>query len=202
MMMEILTALLVVITGFYALVTFRMLKANHAVIELMAEQSENMTRPYVTITPFLLPERIIITLRIVNTGRTAASNLKLTIDRDYYRYGRKNDDNNLAKFVAFNEVIESFPPDAELLFDLAQTSLILCDDADSAVTPALFSITAEYSYSGKTVVEKNIIDLRPYKRTNPNRDVLLTGIKEVGEKIEKGSEKLSRAIESLSLDKG
>lgn len=198
MMTEILTALLVVITGFYAWVTFRMLKANHRVIDLMAEQSENTMRPYITITPFVLPERPVFTIKIANTGKTAARNLKLNIDRDYYRYGRDgNRDDNIADFVAFNNVIESYSPGAEMFFDLAQTFLVFADDADENSTPALFTITAEYSYNDKIVIEKNVIDLRPYKKSNPPIDSLVSGVKEVSEKIEKSGNMLKQAIAEI-----
>ena len=197
--MEILTALLVVITGFYAWVTYKMLKANHAIIGLMNEQSENMVRPYIIIAPFVIPERPVFIIRITNTGKTAAKNLQLKIDRDYYRF----DDNryNLAEFTAFNEVIESFAPGAEMFFDLAQTFVVLADDADPSRTPRKFCISAEYSYNDKTVIEHNIIDLHAYKHSNPPRDAMVTGVTEIAKQIEKASDNLKQTIQNISSDR-
>jgi hypothetical protein len=197
--MEILTALLVIITGFYAWVTYRMLKANHTIIGLMNEQSENMVRPYITVAPFLIPERPVFIIRIANTGKTAAKSLKLKIDRDYYRF----DDNshNLAEFTAFNEVIDSFAPGAEMFFDLAQTFVVLADDADPNRTPQKFCITAKYSYNDKTVIEHNSIDLHAYKHSNPPRDAMVSGVTEIAKQIEKAGDKLKQTIQNISGDR-
>ena len=54
-MIEILTAVLVIITGFYAWATFRILRANEKVVSVMEKQAVAMGRPYVTVTPFVLP---------------------------------------------------------------------------------------------------------------------------------------------------
>ena len=81
-MIEILTGLLVVITGTYALFTFKILKANENIVKQMRTQQEAMFRPYVSISPIVFPENIIFFLKIKNTGLTSAKNLKLSIDRD------------------------------------------------------------------------------------------------------------------------
>lgn len=47
-MIEFLTALLVIITAFYAWVTYKMLKANERVVETMRNEFEAMQRPYIT----------------------------------------------------------------------------------------------------------------------------------------------------------
>ncbi len=49
----ILTGALVLVTAFYAWATYRILKANERVVEVMHEQAAAIARPYVTITPFL-----------------------------------------------------------------------------------------------------------------------------------------------------
>jgi len=42
---ELLTATLVVVTGFYAWATFRILKANDKVVDVMRKQNEALIRP-------------------------------------------------------------------------------------------------------------------------------------------------------------
>ena len=80
MAIEVLTGLLVIITGFYAWVTYKMLTA-------LQQQAEAVTRPYLTINVFSEPKDVLFYLRIANTGRTGASNVRLTLDRDFYQFG-------------------------------------------------------------------------------------------------------------------
>ena len=194
-MIEILTALLVIITAFYAWATFHILKANKAVVTLMSEQSEALTRPYVTASVFLLPDSPIFTLRIANTGRTPAINLKLTLDNDFQKYGRNSPDHNLSNFIAFKEKIDSFPPGAELYFDLAQSFVIFGKDTDKNLTPTVFTILAEYTYGNKTVIEKNTIDLRPYYMSNLPDNPYIDQLKKLRETIDKASDKIQRELE-------
>ena len=78
----LLTTVLVSITGYYARVTHKMLK-------FMQRQSEAITRPYLTINVFSEPHGVLYYLRIANTGRTGASNVRLTLDRDFYQLGAR-----------------------------------------------------------------------------------------------------------------
>ena len=57
---EVLTCLLVAITGFYAWVTYKMLTA-------LQQQAEAVTRPYLTINVFSEPHSVVFYLRIANT---------------------------------------------------------------------------------------------------------------------------------------
>ncbi|MEW8505505.1 MAG: hypothetical protein AB2598_02295 [Candidatus Thiodiazotropha sp.] len=56
MMIDYLTGALVIITGFFAWATFRILRANEKVVEVMHEQAEAVTRPYVSVDPVLEPD--------------------------------------------------------------------------------------------------------------------------------------------------
>jgi hypothetical protein len=78
-MIEILTFLLVIITGIYAYLTFRILQANRASVSLMASQIEASTRPHVTLS--LERERAgFYSFEVSNRGRSAARQLRLTCD--------------------------------------------------------------------------------------------------------------------------
>ncbi len=83
-MIEFLTAALVFITAFYAYLTHRIAKANRQVVQVMREQSEALTRPYVTVAAVAQPGSPALYLRISNTGKTAAEQLRLELDRDFY----------------------------------------------------------------------------------------------------------------------
>ena len=135
MTLEVLTGLLVIITAVYAVATFRILRANQQAVEVMREQADALSRPYVAIAPFTAPRSHLFRLRIANTGKTAAKSLRLTIDRDFYQYGESR---NLAAMSAFTEPIDSFPPGAELIFGLEQGQKLFAEEVDEKVTPTRF----------------------------------------------------------------
>ncbi|EDW6546188.1 hypothetical protein YI89_004571 [Salmonella enterica subsp. enterica] len=49
MTMEILTAILVIITGIYAFLTYKMSRISERTAQIMNEQTEAMSRPYIII---------------------------------------------------------------------------------------------------------------------------------------------------------
>lgn len=185
MALDYLTGALFIITAFYAWATFRILRANERVVEVMHEQAEAITRPYVSVSPILEPDNPIFYLRISNSGKTAAQKLKLTIDKSFHKFGKKSGESDLASHAAFNEVIESFQPGAEIVFSLAQSFKIFGEEADKELLPQSFTITAEYSYKDKSVKENNIIDLAPYFGANIPQDPYIRKLKDIGKSIEK-----------------
>lgn len=162
MTIEQLTGVLIAITGFYAVVTFFIMRANNRTVAVMGEQIESATRPYVSIGLVTVPNVHLFYLRVTNSGKTGARNVRLTLDRDFYQYGRR-DGTNLREVTAFQESIEQLSPGAEIMFGLAMGPQFVGDDLDSALTPPVFSITATYSYGERTVTEVTTIDSRPYR---------------------------------------
>ncbi len=186
-MIEFLTTILVIITAFYAWATFRILQANDKMVSITREQSEAIYRPYISISTFLVPKSSNLYLRIGNTGKTAAIKLRLEFDRNFYKYGKSEERHNLAGLSAFQDVIDCFPPNAELIFALAQHFVIFGSNSDPNVTPPNFSIKASYSYSQRIVTEVTSIDLKPYLYSQPEPDPLLDRL----EAIEKAIQKIS-----------
>jgi len=184
MVIDYLTGVLILITGFYAWATFRILRANEKVVEVMHEQAEAVTRAYVSVAPILEPDNPIFYLRISNTGKTAANKLKLTIDKSFHKFGEKSGERDLATFAAFNQVIQSFPPGAEITFSLAQSFKLFAEDADKEILPQSFTITAEYSYASKTVKEDSIIDLKAYLGADIPQDPYIRKLKDISKAIE------------------
>jgi len=175
-----LTLALVVVTVAYVIVTYRILRANQRVVTVMKEQLEASLRPYIVVSTFITTGNLIICLKISNTGKMTAENLELTWDRDFYQYGRKEDNYNLKKAYAFQNVIETFVPGAELLFYLGMGFQIFADDTDPKLTPPQFTITATYSYSDKKVSEQTTINLETYRKTSlPPQDAVVTQLKEI-----------------------
>lgn len=188
MIIEVLTGILTLITGIYAYLTFRMAKASEESVKAVRQQSEDALRPYISISPFIRPQALFMYLRIKNTGRTGAQNLRLTIDRDFFQWGEANkSENNLRNQNAFSLPIDSFSPDAELLVALGQGWVLFGEEANPAVTPVKFNITASYEFFGKQVEEVNRIDLHPYVGTEGEHDPIVEELERIRKALEKKS---------------
>ena len=185
MTIDLLTAALVLITAFYAWATFKILRANEKVVEVMHGQAIAASRPYVVVAPLLELDNPIFYLRISNLGRTAATNLRLTIDKSFFKFGEESKDRDLASFTAFNQPIDSFPPGAEITFSLAQGFKIFEGNAENPKLPHTFSVTAEYEFADKKLREVNQIDLRPYLGADVPQDAYLRKLKDMSESLKK-----------------
>lgn len=182
-LITIFTALLVAITAFYAWVTHRILKANEKVVAVMQAQHESATRPYITIKPFTEPGNPILFLEVRNTGLTAASNLRLTLDKDFYPFGERQG-KSLATANAFQYPIDSFAPRSVLSFYLATGPDIFSEKANPDLTPQTFRVTAEYSYAGKAVKEETAIDLKQFLGTRLDELPIVHELKEIRKALE------------------
>jgi hypothetical protein len=185
-MTEILTAVLVLITAFYAWATYRILKANEKVVQVMQEQSEAMTRPYVTVSTTLEADNPIFYLSITNTGRTAARNLRLILDKPFHKFGEPSKDRDIGTFSAFNHPVDAFPPGASMIFSLAQGSVVFAKDADESMLPKRFTVTTEYEYGlDKKVREDHVIDLRPYLNADIPQEAMIRKLADMIKALEK-----------------
>lgn len=184
-MIEFLTSLLVAITAFYAWATYRILKANERVVEAMREQSEAVYRPYVTVTLRLEPDNPIFYLRIANLGKTPATDLRLSIDRSFFKFGERSEGKDLSSFTAFNQPIDSLPPESEIVFGLAQGFVVFADGADPTTCPTTFTVTATYKFGAKQVEERHVIDLRPYLGADVPQDPIIRKLKAINDTLGK-----------------
>jgi hypothetical protein len=73
---------------------------------------------------------------------------------------------NLREAPAFSKRIDEFPPDAELIFALAQGFVIFGPKSDPQVTPPVFNVNASYTYADRSVQETTTVDLRPFEDSN------------------------------------
>ncbi|MES2189607.1 MAG: hypothetical protein V4454_05750 [Pseudomonadota bacterium] len=193
MIIELLTAVLVVITAFYAWATYKILRANEKVVEAMYEQAIAVGRPYVVVAPTLEVDNPIFYLRVSNTGKTAAEKLQLTIDKPFFKFGEKGESKNLASFAAFNQPIDSFSPGAEITFSLAQGFKVFEGSTENPDMPHTFSITAKYEFAGRQVQEVNRIDLRPYLGADVPQDAYIRKLREMSESLKKMAASASKA---------
>lgn len=182
-MSEMPTFILMVITAVYVLITWRILKANQAVVAAMRAEHTAAFRPYVTVATFTVPTDIQIYLRVENTGKTAARNVSLSLDRAFHRHARP--DNNLQSYPAFSQPIESLAPGMRLTFTLGTSINLFGESAKPELTPLTFNVRAQYKWDGGSADETSSIDLRPYLQTNIEGDPLVNEIKRLREAVEK-----------------
>lgn len=196
---EVLTALLVIITALYAYFTFRMMKASEKAviasrdsIDVMNKQIEASLRPYIDFELKRYPNHLIY-MHIRNSGKINAENLSLSIDKDFHPLGNRGKKNLKEAFLFKNEVA-SFSPGTEItvgMLDMGEIGKL------ENISPSKFKITAKYSWAGheKPVVEVNEIDLNSFIGSGliPKPDLLyetkemkkeLTEIKRIFKNIE------------------
>jgi len=159
-----------------------MAKSSESSVEAMRNQSESFMRPYITISPFIRANTPILYLRVKNTGKTNAQNLRLSIDRDFLQFG---DRANLKELSAFTTPIDSLPPDAELIFGLAQGWVLFGEKSKPDACPLQFNITATYVFPGKKVQEVTQVDLRPYLGTEGESYPIVEELEKIRKVLEK-----------------
>lgn len=185
MVIEYLTATLAFITAIYAYLTYRMVKASEASVDAVRDQSEAMLRPYITVAPFIRPHTSFLYLRVKNTGRMGAQNVRLTLDRDFFQFGEMDrPDKNLRTMSAFSAPIDSLPPGVELIFCLGQGWILFGENAKPGVSPVQFNVTATYEFLRKRVEEVNRVDLRPYIGTEGERDPVVEELERIRKVME------------------
>jgi hypothetical protein len=178
MLVQILTAMSVIITAIYAWLTYQILKANRATVQAMEAQSMALTRPYIAVSAGAERGSILFLLTIANTGSTSAERVSLTMDRPFHQFG--DSDKNIANMNAFVGVIPSFPPRFELNFHLGTSIQIYGGERANAPMPQTFTVTATYhSSSGHEFVEATTVDLRALYGTAVVKDRGVDELKEI-----------------------
>jgi hypothetical protein len=155
---EWLTSALVLITAVYSFATFRILRANEAVVAAMRKQQRDQARPDVQVTITLRLGTQLFYLSIKNIGRTPARYLRLVLNKPIHPLAGKQ---NLQEISAFSEPIDSLPPGAELLFIIGIGQQFSADNSNPLL-PSTFEVTATYAFDDEEVTEPTAIDLRPY----------------------------------------
>ncbi|WP_156928888.1 hypothetical protein [Bradyrhizobium sp. th.b2] len=106
---EVLTLALVVITAIYAYFNYLMAQRNGEMVEQMKAQHEAFLAPVIA-TAIKIKHGTMFCLLVSNRGQSPASNLKLSLDRDFHQYGKSNPEANIRNFPIFQETIPSFAP--------------------------------------------------------------------------------------------
>ena len=188
-----LTLALVAVTGWYAWITKKILAANEAMATATQEQQRAMMRPYVQVAVDVRIGTTLIYLQVENVGRTAAQDLTLSLNKDFYQLGNLGDQNNLKLTSAFSKSISSFAPNAKLRFLLGPGYSIFGGNADHC--PREFQITATYFTGAERVTEISNVDLNPYLHTEAPTDPIVEELAKLREKIGE-LERIRKALEA------
>ena len=186
-----LTLALVLITAFYAYATLKILRANEAMVSTMRDQQNAAMRPYILVSTSVRTGTQLLYLSIKNVGKTAALELKLSLDKNFYQLGEKREERNIANSAAFSRVIDSLPPDGQLVFMLGNGPTLYGGSNTDEISPLLFQVTAKYKSGIDAICETSIVDLRPYINTDVPHNPLVEEL----EKLRQEFTKLSKALE-------
>ncbi len=186
------TLTLVLITAFYAYATFKILRANEAMVLAMRDQQNAAMRPYILISTNIRMGTQLFYLSIKNVGKTAALDLELSMDKDFYQLGEKREERNIAVSTAFSQTIDSLPPDGQLLFLLGNGSSLYSETNRDELSPLLFTVKAKYRSITDSYTETSIVDLHPYVNTDIPHDPV---VEELG-KLRQEINKLNKLLEN------
>lgn len=189
-----LTLALVVITAFYAWATLKILRANEAMVSTMRDQQNAAMRPYIVVSTSVRTGTQLLYLSIKNVGKTAALGLKLSLDKSFYQLGEMREERNIANSAAFSRVIDSLPPDGQLLFLLGNGPTLYSSSNTEEISPLLFQVTAKYMSGSESISETSTVDLRPYINTDVPHDPI---VEELG-KLREEFVKLSKSLQTLN----
>jgi uncharacterized protein YceK len=166
-----------VISLFVATVSYQMVKANREAVAVMKAQLDATTRPYIQVTPIVRAMSTMLMLSIKNTGGSSAINLRLSLDKNFYFNALTGEDDNLRTYTTFVHPIQSFSPQAEMVFHLGVGHNIF---RDSERCPQQFTVKAEYEYQDKRIVESTTIDLQPFRKSAKPVDPIVEELAKIG----------------------
>jgi len=165
--------------------TLQILGANRTAVQVMQAQLESVTRPNILVVAAARPMTTFFELSISNSGNSPASNLRLSLDKDYYFNAEAAESANIRRYDAFVHSIDSFPPRAQLVFGLGAGFRVL----ESDLSPLRFKVTAEYDWSGRHYVEHTNVDMQPFKKSLQITDAQAEGLERIAKAIETFSER-------------
>ena len=177
------TLTLVLITAFYAYATFKILRANEAMVTTMRDQQNAAMRPYIIISANVRMGTQLLYLSIKNVGMTAAIDLNLSMDKSFYQFGEKREGRNIANSVAFSQTINSLPPDGQFLFLLGNGPTLYGESNSDELSPLLFTVTANYRSITDSYTETSIVDLRPYINTDVPYDPIVEELRSLRQEV-------------------
>jgi len=156
---NIISLVLVVITGVTVLLNWRIANANKGMLDNIREQYRDSLRP-VVFPSIQVREQIVLVLVLANTGRSPAYRVRAEIDRDFFQFA--NSQRNIRDFNIFKEEIPVLAPGSELPIDLAQGFNLDIESDGVNLTPSDFNIRISYASRDQEFEETAIFDLKAY----------------------------------------
>lgn len=175
----------VIVAAVYAGLTYLLARKNGEMVALMKAQHREFIAPHVTLS-LGIKHSIITTVKIRNVGRSAARNVRLSLDRDFYQFAEHQPEKNVRKWPLFQQAMPCLGAGDEIFFMLCQGFNIDKEIGGVNITPSKFSISVVYEFGGVERSENYEVDLGFYFRTQQDRSQELEEL----EKIQKHLGKL------------
>ncbi|MEQ8744165.1 hypothetical protein [Parasphingorhabdus sp.] len=181
--------ILIVITGIYAYLTFRMVRNSE-------EQLWQSTRALV-VAKVTVQQGALLILKFENLGPTNAESFTVDIDRPIIKtIGQKND---IRELPFFKNGLSTFPPNAPIAFSIGLTHEWLNENTDREMHPASFSIKLTYATGGRKIsetIELNIVDQLYY--SSVQRDYIEDFGRTFPDKFNTKMDKIAKQLDALS----
>lgn len=165
---NVISLVLVVITGVTVILNWKIANANKGMLDNIREQYRDSLRP--VISPSIqVRDQVVLTLVFVNTGRSPAVRVRISLDRDFFQFA--DPQSNIRDFNLFNQEIPVFAPGTEFPIDLAQGFNLDKEHEGRNITPTRFEVTIAYASRDQVFDETTTIDLMPFFQTHHQKSV-------------------------------
>lgn len=165
---NLISLILVLVTGAYVYLTWRIAKANQGMLDNIREQYRDSLRP-VVFPSLQVRNQVVLTLVITNSGRSPAYRVRIGLDRDFFQFAEAG--RNIRDFPVFNQEIPVLAPGAELPIDLAQGFNLNKEHEGRNITPSKFNVTVSYASRDQEFAETVPIDIGPYFETHHSKSI-------------------------------
>ncbi|MEE2951066.1 hypothetical protein SAMN06297251_110102 [Fulvimarina manganoxydans] len=177
---NLISLLLLIATGVYVYLTWRIAQSNTQILKETQRAFIEDRAPYITVR-ITVTQSSLLNLEIQNIGRSPAKNLKLSLDRDFYQFGKFQESKNIRMRHAFQNEIPQLAPGECLRFALSQGFNLDKFHESRALTPKIFCIKAEYDYNGNRRTSEHTVDLNSlmgnsFERTVSERLLEIEGV--------------------------
>lgn len=189
---------MVIVTVAYVWVAKKSLEASNRAIAQMAESDLMRDRPYITISQITPPGSVSIFLVVENTGKSAASKLRLELDEDFSPFPTlQTDIRPLSKVEIFQREVATFSPGTRMTFLLGSFKVFPPKHLQEHPEKFRFQIHASYEYAGKQFSETTQIDLTIWRGGEIEHPPLLDRLEKIANEISDANCVLERIANSL-----
>lgn len=179
-----LTACSVFVNAFLCVFTFMIVLKNRAMVVEMKAQNESFIAPIISVT-IQVKHSTVVCLKVKNNGHSAAKNLRLSLDKDFYQFGELEEAKNMRNFPAFQQTVPSFSPSEEIFFLMSRGFDLGKSVGDRIITPYEFNIGVRYEFGGQLKTEQHEVNLHAYLQSQQDRSEMLEELEKIRGVLEK-----------------